>query len=105
MKNNFSTAMREQPHIIILYILLSLLLLSCNGNSSRGLSETGDTLCLRYAKNLTIVTYPDHTEVTMRNPWDTTGVLAKYSLIQSKKLKEKNGTNNSSLFTRSGSSP
>ena len=91
--------MREQPHIIILYILLSLLLLSCNGNSSRGLSETGDTLCLRYAKNLTIVTYPDRTEVTMRNPWDTTGMLAKYNLIQSEKLKEKNGTNNSSLFT------
>lgn len=81
--------MREKTYII-LYAFLSFLLLSCSGNRSRGLSEAGDTLCLRYAKNLTIVTYPDRTEVIMRNPWDTTSVLAQYTLVKSEKLKEKN---------------
>lgn len=66
-------------------IFFVILLLSCNGNRSDGSSEVGDTLQLRYARNLTIVTYSDHTEVTLRNPWDTAGVLGRYSLTNSLK--------------------
>ena len=60
--------------------ILCLLLSACGGNGSNGHTETGDTLLLRHARNLTVVEFADHTEVTMRNPWDTTQTLAKYIL-------------------------
>lgn len=81
--------MREKYNCL-LYLILASLLLACGGNRSDGLSEVGDTLQLRYARNLTIVTYSDHTEVTMRNPWDTTSLLAQYTLVKSEKGKIKN---------------
>ncbi|MBO7137680.1 MAG: ABC transporter substrate-binding protein [Bacteroidaceae bacterium] len=84
---------------MIRYISLFLcitLLLSCNGNRADGLSEVGDTLQLRYARNLTIVTYSDRTEVIMRNPWDTTGVLGKYCLTTPSNLPAKKGEKQSS---------
>lgn len=71
--------MRER-YIYLLFLPITLLLLACGGNRSDRLSETGDTLQLRYARNLTVVTYSDRTEVILRNPWDTTGMLAKYCL-------------------------
>ncbi|MCR5849718.1 MAG: ABC transporter substrate-binding protein [Bacteroidaceae bacterium] len=61
---------------------MPFLLISCGGNGTEDFAEGGDTLQLRYARNLTIVTYPDRTEVTMRNPWDTTKVLGEYILTQ-----------------------
>ena len=67
---------------IIIYICLAILLFSCNGGQTALLDEQGDTLQLHYAKNLTIVTFPNHIEVTMRNPWDTTNVLGKYVLYE-----------------------
>ena len=67
---------------IIIYIYLAILLFSCNGGQTALLDEQGDTLQLHYAKNLTIVTFPNHIEVTMRNPWDTTNVLGKYVLYE-----------------------
>ena len=66
---------------LVCHILLSFLLFSCNGNRTGNSDETGDTLHLRHARNLTIVTYPDRTEVTLRNPWDTTGTLSRYCLV------------------------
>ena len=74
--------MNRKSHYIhyYIYILLSLPMLSCNGTRSDGASEAGDTLQLHYAKNLTIVTYPDRMEVTMYNPWDTKSILGKYCL-------------------------
>ena len=71
--------MREKLHIII-YICLGVLLISCGGKRTDRADEKGDTLQLRYARNLTIVDFPDHTEVTLRNPWDSTSVLGKYEL-------------------------
>ena len=94
--------MRDKAYII-LYALFPFLLFSCSGNRSCGLSEAGDTLCFRYARNLTIVTYPDRTEVTMRNPWDTSSILAQYTLVKSGKSKVRNGNNNSSLLTLNSS--
>ena len=75
-----------------LYTLFLLLAVSCVGNQSGRVDEQGDTLMLSYAKNLTIVDFPDHTEVTMRNPWDTTKVMGKYSLIKNEELKTKNSS-------------
>lgn len=71
--------MRAKPYIVI-YIFLSFLLFSCGRKYTADDGETGDTLQLRYAKNLTIVEYPGRLEVTMRNPWDTAATLARYDL-------------------------
>lgn len=71
---------------IIIYVVFSCLLLACSDNRSASSEETGDTLRLRYAKNLTIVNYSDRTEVTLRNPWDTLHNLAKYILREDKTL-------------------
>ena len=78
---NFVLAMQRHTYIII-YIYLAILLFSCNGGQTSWFDEQGDTLQLHYAKNITIVTFPDHIEVTMRNPWDTTNVLGKYVLYE-----------------------
>lgn len=72
--------MRQRLYIII-YILAFLLLGSCGGRTTGETKESGDTLLLRHAKNLIIVEYTDHTEVTLTNPWDGVGVLARYCLL------------------------
>ena len=71
--------MSAKPYIII-YILLTFLLFSCGGNRTGVADETGDTLQLHYAKNLTVIEFQDRMEVIMRNPWDTTTTLARYNL-------------------------
>ena len=72
--------MKKKLNFSISAILCFLLLSACSGNGSNGHIEAGDTLTLRYARNLTIVDFPDHTEVTLRNPWDTTSVLGSYCI-------------------------
>ena len=76
-------------HYYIYILFLAVLTASCGGNRGSDFSETGDTLQLRHARNLTIVTFADHTEVTMRNPWDTTKVLAQYLLTDNEELSNK----------------
>lgn len=86
------TAMKKKSLAIHYYICVLLAVLagmSCSGNRGGGSSEAGDTLRLRHARNLTIVTFPDYTEVTMRNPWDTTRVLARYFLTDNEELSTK----------------
>ena len=83
--------MRRYTYFII-FVCLGFLLLSCNGNHTGRDDEKGDTLQLRYARNLTIVDFPDYTEVTLRNPWDTTNVLAQYCLTKNDKVKGNKGS-------------
>ena len=65
----------------LLPLFLSLIVLvACVGNKTNKSSATGDTLQFRYAKNLTVVTYGDRMEATIRNPWDSTCVLGMYEL-------------------------
>ena len=72
---------RKMHHIhYYLCTFLAVLLTSCSGSLSNSSAETGDTLQLKYARNLTVVTFPDRMEVTMRNPWDTTSILGEYKL-------------------------
>lgn len=80
--------MRKNTALHILCFALLPLLLSCGGGRTGGLSEVGDTLLLRHARNLTIVAFADHTEVTLRNPWDTANVLGKYILIDKSELND-----------------
>lgn len=74
-------------HFIALLFPVLLLLASCRGagGSSASLPE-GDTLVMRYAENLTLVTYPDYTVATLRNPWDTLKTLRTYILVPKDKV-------------------
>ena len=60
-----------------------LLCAACNGKgkSTSSTAAGGDTLSLRYADNLILVTYPGYTVATLRNPWDTLKTLHTYVLI------------------------
>lgn len=65
-----------------LAILLSgLALLSCQTHTG-GKNDGGDTLELRYARNLLMVQYADGLDVQLRNPWDTTRTLHRYWLTE-----------------------
>ena len=67
-------------HIIM--VTLVLLLAACNGRGkTSSVSEGGDTLRLRYARNLCIVRFPDYTLAVLRNPWDTAKTLRTYALV------------------------
>ena len=63
------------------WVLLFFTLIACSGNKTDQADASGDTIPLRYARNLTIVEYPHYTQVTIRNPWDTTRVLNSYTLV------------------------
>lgn len=55
---------------------------SCGGShASSGGSMAGERDSLSYAELFTIERYPDHTEVTVRNPWDSVRTLQKYILV------------------------
>ena len=60
---------------------------ACGGNKSDRSEEVGDTIPMKYARNLTMVRYADRTEVMIRNPWDTTAVLHHYVLQDHKSYK------------------
>lgn len=63
------------------------LLSACSGKQKMqtGIAEKGDTLRLAYAQYLTIVKYKAFTQVTVRNPWDSTRVLHTYLLVDKRK--------------------
>lgn len=60
--------------------LLLLLLSSCQSSQTGSQNETGDTLTLGYARNLTLIEHDAYIEAVIRNPWDTTKVLHRYVL-------------------------
>ena len=67
-----------------IYTMVALLFSSCGGRSKASFALTaGDTIPLRYADNLTLVTYSDYTVATLRNPWDTLKTLHTYILVPS----------------------
>ena len=61
--------------------LFLLLFWSCANHKTASSDEQGDTIPMKYARNLTMVRYKDYTEVQIRNPWDTTSILHRYVLI------------------------
>lgn len=57
-------------------------LVSCKGGHASSSSADGnEALQMRYAENLSIGIHPGYTEVSVRNPWDTTRLLQKYILV------------------------
>lgn len=56
---------------------------SCKGSHASSSAEgEGEVLPMKYAENLTVREFPDFTEVTVRNPWDTLKTLQKYILVE-----------------------
>ena len=71
--------MGRKKEKLILWLFLCLFT-ACNGNKSNKSEDTGDTIPMRYARNLIMVEHKGYTEVFLRNPWDTTTVLHHYLL-------------------------
>lgn len=64
-----------------LLVALSASLGSCNHKAADGkASPAGDTIELRYARNLTLVQHGAEVEAIIRNPWDTTKMLTRYMI-------------------------
>lgn len=55
---------------------------SCRQSKSPANADGGDTVRLKYAQNLTIVRYKDHTIVRLLNPWRKGEALATYLLFE-----------------------
>lgn len=54
---------------------------SCGHGNTVSHNDGGDTISLKYAKNIVMVDYGDYLVATLRNPWDTTKVLHTYVLV------------------------
>ena len=66
---------------ILLLILTANLLASCTHRPAMASNPAADTLELRYAQYLTLIEYPDYTEVEIRNPWDDSKLLQRFRII------------------------
>ena len=70
----------SRTSILFPLLVASVLILSCGGNTSSPLQGEGDTIPMRYAKNITMVRYGDNVvEVKLTNPWGE-GLLGSYIL-------------------------
>lgn len=70
--------------VTLLFLMLTLVLFlsACSGKDKTvSVFISGDTIPLRYADNLTLVSYPGYTIATLRNPWDTLKTLHTYILV------------------------
>lgn len=65
----------------VLFILLTVLLVSCGGRQTTATQETGDTVVFKYASLLTVVRHQDYTEVMLKNPWKEGMTLHRYLLV------------------------
>lgn len=68
--------------------VLTVLLVSCQGNMVSTSVEDGDTLSLKYAQQLIMVHHAGYTEVTIKNPWKQGCVLHQYFLVPKGKSNE-----------------
>lgn len=58
-----------------------ILLAACRGGVTASTDAVGDTLHLKYARNLTIVRYDGYTKVSLSDPWNNGKVLHTYALV------------------------
>lgn len=77
--------------IFLTLLTVVAFLASCRGShASSSAEEENKVVPLKYADNLTIKEFPDYTEVTVRNPWDTLKTLQKYILVERDRAMPKN---------------
>lgn len=65
---------------LVVFITSIVLLSSCGGGRQASTRDEGDTVRLRYAKNLTIVRHDGYTEVSLKDPWNQGKTLHRYIL-------------------------
>lgn len=70
-------------HRLLFYIftIAIVALSSCGRKSDSGAQADGDTLRLKYARQLTIVRYPHYTVVSVADPWHEGKTLHRYVLV------------------------
>ena len=61
--------------------LLTVLVLSCGGRQTTAPQAEGDTVCFKYATQLSIVRYENYTVATLKNPWKEGMILHQYVLV------------------------
>ncbi len=65
--------------ILIWCCILICALTSCRNRIEDGGTQ-GDTIPMRHARNLTLIQHAGYVEAVLRNPWDTTQVLARHEI-------------------------
>ena len=63
----------------LLLILCTALLTACQSRQS-GIPSEADTLTMRYAQYLTLIAHADYTEVQIRNPWNESKLLQRFTI-------------------------
>ena len=63
----------------LLLILCTALLTACQSRQS-GIPSEADTLTMRYAQYLTLIAHADYTEVQIRNPWNDSKLLQRFTI-------------------------
>lgn len=69
-----------KKQVFLLLALCCVVLFSCTGGRSTASLDQGDTIPLKYAKNITLVRYGDYVKVELVNPWVKNALLATYVL-------------------------
>ncbi len=59
--------------------VLLCLLFSCRGSTTERGTD-GDTIAMKYARNITLIEHEDYLEAVLRNPWDTAKTLNRYEI-------------------------
>ena len=73
--------MIKKPLLSLFLPMVLPLLVSCKGGNALVSADSGDTLKLAYADNISLIRYNDYIKATVRNPWDTASVLHTYLLV------------------------
>lgn len=88
----------NRSFLLPLMLVASAVLVSCGGNNALSFEGEGDTIPMRYAKNITMVRYGDDVKVELKNPWGK-GLLATYILTTADADADPNANPNSQLST------
>lgn len=66
----------------ILFLIIPFLAMSCGNRNSAGKNDKeGDSLCFKYAKNISIVKHDGYFTVNMADPWNKGKILHSYTLV------------------------
>ena len=80
----------------ILFTLCAILLASCGYRQPTTSQIDADTLGLRHAQYLTLIEYPNHTEVQIHSPWNEGKLLQSFTID---KDTDRSAYNNIAIFT------
>lgn len=62
-------------------IILCSILVSCGGSKTKSTADGGDTVVMKYARQLVIVKHDGYTQVDVKDPWKQGRILHTYYLV------------------------